>query len=101
MNEFPPHRAYLFLVEYNFGQGLLCYTLVEIVEKSTKCKSVSNFFFHCSASAILNMPLVKKHLALFIEEKENLLHQRGNKDDSECSPHQQGLANRSKAQGRQ
>lgn len=38
--------------------------------------------FDFSASAILNTPLVKKHLAMFIQEKENLLQQKSSKDES-------------------
>ena len=47
------------------------------------------------------MALVKKHLAMFIEEKENLLQQRGNKDDSHPSPNTQAFASKTKAQGKQ
>lgn len=39
-----------------------------------------------SASAILNTSLVKQHLAIFIEQKENLLQQKSSKDDSASTP---------------
>ncbi|KAJ8298869.1 hypothetical protein KUTeg_022929 [Tegillarca granosa] len=39
------------------------------------------------ASAILNMPFVKKHLAAFIEEKENLLHSKVKDSSNRSSPH--------------
>ncbi|XP_060562986.1 uncharacterized protein LOC132722494 [Ruditapes philippinarum] len=39
-----------------------------------------------SASALLNTQLVKKHLAMFIEQKENLLQQKSSKDDSLSTP---------------
>ncbi|XP_053385180.1 serine/threonine-protein kinase Nek4-like isoform X2 [Mercenaria mercenaria] len=38
-----------------------------------------------SASALLNTALVKKHLAMFIQQKENLLQQKSSKDDSTSS----------------
>lgn len=40
-----------------------------------------------SASAILNMPYVKQHLADFIQEKENLLQLKTNKENSRSSPY--------------
>ena len=40
-----------------------------------------------SASAILNMPYVKQHLAEFIQEKESLLQLKSNKENSRSSPY--------------
>ncbi|XP_055997452.1 calpain-9-like [Ostrea edulis] len=40
-----------------------------------------------SASAILNLPYVKQHLADFIQEKESLLQLKANKENSRSSPY--------------